>query len=239
MTMHNNNLPWTTGERLYGLILALYPERFRREYGGEMQQTFREMLADEEIGAWRVWVRVLVDVPGSVLVEHRASFQRGEEKIGEYAYGVFLGVSLCVAIIVTNVISPSFTCFGIDETLAMLLVASGLLVFFAAAGCIASRRTARITTGARTGALTALVSMGIAMLTFVAIDNLFLDIVSKQPDKVWGFAHSQSTSMRAYINAGHLRGLVTVLPVFVLVGAACGAIGAAVSKVVRRGVPSV
>lgn len=228
----------TIPERLYGLLLALYPPRFRREYGPDLRQTFREMLRDEEIGAWDVCLRVLADVPGSLLVEHWASFRRGEEPLHDSAYGVFLGVMLCVAIVTTNVVAPSFTYLGLDENVAMLLATGCLLVFFAGAGFLVSRRTGRITTGARIGARTALVGMGIAMLTFLVIDNLFLDLVGTQPDKVWGFAHSDFTSMRAYVNVGLLRGFVIVLPLFVLVGAICGAVGAAMRTITRKGSPN-
>jgi len=237
--MNSHNRQQRLPERLYGLLLLLYPERFRRAYGAEMRQTFHAMLDDAQIGAWRLWPRVLADVSGSLLPEHLVSWRRGEGKVHRYAYGVSLGAMLCIAIVATNVIDPSSTYFGLGENLAMLLSAGSLLVFFVAIGFLVSGNTARIATGARIGALTALIGMGIAMLTFLAVDNLFLDIVSKQPEKIWGFEHSQFASMRAYINAGHLRGLVTVLPVFVLVGAACGAIGAALGKVARRGVPNV
>jgi len=233
MSMNNRDQRTTFPERLYGVVLTLYPERFRHEYGPDMRHTFQEMLNDEEIGAWSVWLRVLADVPGSVLAEHRASFQAGERKMKPHAYGLLLGSLLCVAIVATNIVYPQFDYFGMNENVAMLLSLAVLLVFFAATGFLASRPTGRIVVGTRVGALTALIGMGITMLTFVAIDNLFLAVVSKQPDKMWGLQHSQFTSMRTYINVSHLRGLVFVLPLFVLVGAGCGTIGAALHKLVR------
>lgn len=239
MSMNNRNQRLTFPDRLYRLVLALYPGRFRREYGAEMQHTFREMLNDEQIGGGRVWLRVLADVPGSVLAEHRASFQAGEGGIKPSAYGLLLGSLLCVAIVVTNVVYPQFNYFGMNENIAMLLSVAALLAFFAATGFLVSRRTGRILVGTRVGALTALISMGIAMLTFVAVDNLFLEIVSKQPDKLWGLQHSHFTSMRAYINVSHLRGLALVLPLFVLIGAGCSTIGAVVSKAMRKGISNV
>jgi hypothetical protein len=45
------------------------------------------------------------------------------------------------------------------------------------------------------------------MLTFVIVDNAFLDLVSQQIDKISAF-HGQTTytSMRDFINDGLLRG---------------------------------
>jgi len=45
------------------------------------------------------------------------------------------------------------------------------------------------------------------------VDNLFLETVSKQVDKIGGFEHSDYASMRAYINWSHLMGAVVVLPI--------------------------
>jgi hypothetical protein len=75
------------------------------------------------------------------------------------------------------------------------------------------------------GALTAFVGLVLIIATFALLDNIFLETVSQQVDKTRGFERSHYASMRAYINCNHLMGVVTVLPVFVLIGAACGGIG--------------
>jgi hypothetical protein len=73
------------------------------------------------------------------------------------------------------------------------------------------------------------------MLTFTIMDNLFLDIVSQQPDKLWGFQHQQTFhTMRDYVNDGLLRGALFVLPVMTLLGAGWGTIGASVRKLRLR-----
>jgi hypothetical protein len=72
--------------------------------------------------------------------------------------------------------------------------------------------------------------MAITMLAFVAIDNLFLDVVSRQPEKIWGFQHSHEPSMRAYVNHGLLRGFCTVLPIQTAIGGLFGLLGGAAGR---------
>jgi hypothetical protein len=67
-------------------------------------------------------------------------------------------------------------------------------------------------------------------LTFLAVNNLFLDIVSRQHDKRVAFAASGWTSMRAYLTVTQLRGAVFLLPALAVVGAALGLLGAAIFR---------
>jgi len=46
--------------RVYAALLALYPRRFRREYGEDMVLLFAEQLRDEN--AWRVYSRAATDL---------------------------------------------------------------------------------------------------------------------------------------------------------------------------------
>ena len=103
-------------------------------------------------------------------------------------------------------------------------------VFFACTGFLASRQTNRTLSGTWAGAIAALLGIGIAMLTFFVVDNVFLNLVSQQADKIDGFHHSHFQMMREYINAGLLSGAIFVLPVIGGVGAVCGTVGASVQK---------
>lgn len=66
-------------ERLYRELLWLYPANFRRSYGREMVQTFRDCyrLERERGGAWniaRLWSLVLSDLITTVCLEHWKTF---------------------------------------------------------------------------------------------------------------------------------------------------------------------
>lgn len=60
-------------EKLYALLLRLYPERFRRSYGDEAMQVFRDRLRDERgvLKRTRLWLSLLLDCSVSAPREHR------------------------------------------------------------------------------------------------------------------------------------------------------------------------
>lgn len=63
-------------DRLYRLILSVYPRGFRDEYEEEMAQTLRDQLRDVwtqrgAVGVTGLWLRVLVDSARSAFAEHR------------------------------------------------------------------------------------------------------------------------------------------------------------------------
>ena len=55
-------------ERLYSLLLQLYPRAFRERYATEMARVFRDRLRDEP--AARVWIDVLADAAVSIPHQH-------------------------------------------------------------------------------------------------------------------------------------------------------------------------
>jgi hypothetical protein len=227
-------------ERLYAWCLHLYPRAHRRTYGPLMLQTFKDHCRDTRQAQGRIgitfWLEVLADETKSVLREQLSSIQGGIavqrvwNKPGVF-FGLLLGVLAIGTIVWTNVLFPTFESDSeYPTTYALAFIA--LFLFFALVGVLASRKTNRLLSGTWAGAITALLGVGIAMLTFVVIDNLFLDIVSHQADKISGFQHSTFHTMRDYINAGLLSGVVTVLPVMAAVGAGCGTLGAALRKLI-------
>src|SRR5262249_54917371 len=73
--------------------------------------------------------------------------------------------------------------------------------------------------------------VGMVLLTFAVVDNLFLGIVSQQIDKITAFRDQTAyTSMRDFINVGLLEGALIALPFVALVGSFLGA----VASLVRR-----
>lgn len=60
-------------EKLYALLLRLYPARFRAAYGEEAMQVFRDRLRDERgiRARVRLWLDVLADLVRSAPQEHR------------------------------------------------------------------------------------------------------------------------------------------------------------------------
>ena len=60
-------------EKLYALLLRLYPPEFRKKYAGEAMQVFRDRLRDERgvLKRTRLWLGVLLDLSMSAPREHR------------------------------------------------------------------------------------------------------------------------------------------------------------------------
>jgi len=154
----------------------------------------------------------------------------GPLRIG--VFGIALAVVGVVAIVWSNVIVPSHE--SDDEYTTWYLV--GYLVLFAyfgASGFLAARTGSSIRDAALTGAITAVISIGIALVTFIVIDNLFLDVVMQQPDKANGFAHSGMTSQRDYVNQGNFA-LPVVLLTVASIGAGCGLFGGLLAHLLGR-----
>ncbi|HKF39094.1 MAG TPA: hypothetical protein VKB35_19515, partial [Ktedonobacteraceae bacterium] len=196
-------------ERFYALLLCLYPRAHRQHYGPPMLQAFRDHYRETREVHGRIgitfWLEVLADETKSILREQLSSIQGGIAtqwilKQQGILFGLLLGVLAIGTIVWTNVLFPNFESDSEYET----TYAIGYLVlflFFVFVGFLASRKTRRLLSGTWAGAITALLGFGVAMLTFFVVDNVWLDIVSHQADKIYGFQHSTFHTMRDYINA--------------------------------------
>jgi hypothetical protein len=151
-------------------------------------------------------------------------------------YALGWGAVFSVGVVLTNVVFPSPNESDDEYTGWYIVLYLGLFLLFAIGGALNSERAHPLRSGAIGGAGSALIVIAMIMLTFAVVDNLFLDIVSQQIDKINAF-HAQTTyiSMRDFINAGLVRGLVIVLPVVAVVG---GFLGAFASLLRRRFTPS-
>ena len=65
------------GERVYGLLVGLYPESFREKFGWSMKQTIRDLVNDPDIPTSRIWLSVVRDLSSSLLHQHLASLKGG------------------------------------------------------------------------------------------------------------------------------------------------------------------
>jgi hypothetical protein len=154
-------------------------------------------------------------------------------------FGLALGAVSVVAIVWSNVIVPSHE--SDDEYTGWYLVAYLVLFgYFGLSGFLAERGGSTMAVAVLTGAVTALLSVGIIMVTFLVVDNLFLSVVMQQPDKAYGFAHSGLANPRDYVNQGMVMGIVTALPGATSIGAACGLVGGLLAQRfdARRPLPS-
>jgi hypothetical protein len=150
--------------------------------------------------------------------------------------GLLVSGLIAVLVVLTNVVFPG----GPDESdadpeyvvqyLITLAVLAGLLTLIGAHG---QRRAGAgggrgLLAGAKAGATAGAVIAAMITLTFLAVNNAFVDIVSRQHDKRVAFAASGWTSMRAYLTVTQLRGALFLIPVLAVIGAALGLLGGVV-----------
>jgi hypothetical protein len=207
------------------LLIGLYPARWRRRYGAELEQLVYDMrpsiswwalATDLLLGAFDAHIHQGLDMQTT----DRRAIKRGILIAG------IVWVGLSIEVVRSNVVFPSK---ADDDTVSVLL--SYLCVFAALflIGALAGRSDASgkgqilagLIGGAMIGALT--------IATFAVVDNVWLDIVSQQQAKIDGFAHSGAASMRDYINNGLIGGGVFLTLALGVFGAALSRLGGAVS----------
>jgi hypothetical protein len=69
--------PLRRAERVYGLLVDLYPKPFREQFGWSMKQNFRDLLDDPDMSTSRIWLGVLRDLGSSFFQEHLADLTGG------------------------------------------------------------------------------------------------------------------------------------------------------------------
>jgi hypothetical protein len=89
-----------------------------------------------------------------------------------------------------------------EASLGFFLTAFGLLFVWALGGYLAGRGTRTVFAAIRAGAVTGVMSVGILWLTFIALNNLFTDRMSYEPDRIRAFRASGYPTMRDYVNHG-------------------------------------
>ena len=149
--------------------------------------------------------------------------------------GLIVSGLIAIVVVLTNVVFPG----GPDESdsdpeyliqyLITLAVLAGLLVLIGVRGRRRAGSADGLLAGVKAGAAAGAVIAAMVTLTFVVVNNLFLDIVSQQHDKRVAFAASGWTSLRAYLTVTQLEGALFLIPVLAAVGAALGLLGAAVA----------
>lgn len=224
-------------ERLYARFLMLYPRRFRHDYGDALQQVFHDLLHDPTVPRWRVWLTVLMDIPGSVLPEHLADLQGGREMDttrwihGTSArYGALIGLVLGVIWTVYNVMNNAFNLDARGYALLNNGLTAALVLLFGVAGFAGGRHTGTIRAGTSAGVAAAVVSSVIGIATLWLATWLFFGQVQHNTAMLEDFHRSGAASMDAFIIEDAL-GASLFGPLLVLaIGTLVGTVGGVLAK---------
>jgi len=218
----------TPGGRGMTRLLGLYPRWWRERYGAE----FTELVADMSASGHHLWL--VMDITRGALDAHlrgRSGMRnyRADAALRRGTYdGVIIAGVLAVLVVAANVVFPS----GPQESdgdpeylLGYLAGATTMAIVLIAIGARARHRSDTTLAGAKGGAAAGFVIAVLVTLTFLAVNNLFLDIVAQQHDKRVAFADSGWSSMRAYLNLTQLHGALFLIPGASLTGAVLGFLG--------------
>ena len=145
--------------------------------------------------------------------------------------GLLLGILLSAAIVTTNVIWPSIVGHpSPDNELSECIGWALVIAIVGWTGYLRIQSTKRLREAAIAGGMISFIAFGMVMVTFLVIDNLFLGVVSQQPEKIWLFERSGFPDMRSYLNHANLRAFWTALPIITVFGAICGIVGGYISR---------
>jgi hypothetical protein len=144
--------------------------------------------------------------------------------------GLIVSGLFAVLVVLTNVVfpgSPEESDADPEYVLQYLITLAVLALLLIAIGVRGRARGTTIWDGVKAGAAAGAVIAILVTLTFLVVNNLFLDIVSRQHDKRVAFAASGWTSMREYLSVTQLEGGLVLTPVLAFVGGVLGLLGAA------------
>jgi hypothetical protein len=139
--------------------------------------------------------------------------------------GLVVGVLLAVELVVTNVALPASSDDRGWGSVEEVVSYSALFAALAVIGARSRRRAATRHAATVGGAIAGVVVAVMALLTMVAVDNLFFDTISRQPDKLAAFARSGASSLRSYVNLNLLHAAPVIVPALGVVGGLLGSVG--------------
>lgn len=189
-------------------LLRLYPAWWRDRYGAEMAALLVDLPRRARAAMIVDLVRGALDARFALTKESGMSTPTRRSIRRAILVALVVWVALSVDIVLTNVVFPTRQD---DDALAVLLAYLGVFAVLATIGYLAVRRGTELAGAALSGAIAGAVIGLLTAATFFVVDNVWLDIVSRQQAKIDGLAQSGGGSMRDYINTG-LTGAAVILP---------------------------
>ncbi|MFD3401533.1 hypothetical protein ACFWUU_12675 [Kribbella sp. NPDC058693] len=199
-------------------LLRLYPASWRHEYGDELAQVL------EDLGPLSLSRRisVMVDlVRGATDAHFRALPAVGAVLRRAVLVASIVWAALSIEIVLSNVVFPTGDNDGASVLISYLAVFVALTAVGVLTGRLAGHWWIVALAGGCAGALVGVLTIG----TYAVIDNVFLDVISRQQPKIDGLAASGFTSMRTYINLSLLLAGVLLSTFLGFAGAGLAVLG--------------
>ena len=157
-------------------------------------------------------------------------------------YSVLLGLLLGAAFGSWNLIATRLDPLAEDTPTALTLFYGPMFACWGLAGFTAARRTRRLLDGVRVGAIVALVTFVVYVLSQFVRVNLFLDVLTQRSDwqnMMTTFRNSGEESLRWYVNYVGLTGAPFKILVAAIIGAVTGFVGGTLGTLGRHRGPVV
>jgi hypothetical protein len=147
------------------------------------------------------------------------------------AEGLRAGIALGAFVIVLGVLGLGPTVSWVPEAPLVTVAIAVPVIGLTLTGFRGSRHTGHLSAGILAGTVAGAITGVIAGLAFLALDQIFIDTVSKQPDKVINFPASGYATMRDYLLAHDLPNVAVGLVLGALGGALLGLAGAGLGRI--------
>ncbi len=217
-------------------LIRLYPKAWRDRYGDEFDQLLDDLGA--ESGRPSTWDILRGAADAHLQGRHGMTRFFADPAVRRGLLdGLVISALSAVLIVLTNVVFPGGPNESDDDpeyVIQYLIVLGVIALLLIAIGVRGRRRGQNLWAGVRAGATAGVLIAVMVTLTFLIVNNLFLDIVSQQHDKRIAFASSGFTSMRAYLSVSQIEGGLFLVPVMAFVGGMLGLVGGALSRAPRH-----
>jgi hypothetical protein len=144
--------------------------------------------------------------------------------------GLRAGIMLGAFVVVVGVLGLGPAASWIPEAPLVTVAIAVPVIGLTLTGFRGFRRTGHLRAGALAGALAGAITGVVGGLAFLALDQSFIDTVSKQPDKVINFPTSGYSTMRNYLLAHDLPNVGVGLVLGAVGGALLGLAGAGLGR---------
>ena len=168
--------------RVYKLLLVAYPSAFRREYGNQMEQVFRDCYRDEACRNHLAgyWIRTLLDLVLTAAREHSENFRKDHTIMSTLRRDIVSLVG-CTAIIVA---AFALLTYGRTHEVSSILVFGRVLDAIVTTGIIGNLIVLLLVKTTRWH------SLRIALWTFVVVHAvlvIILAVIGPQIDSQFSF----------------------------------------------------
>jgi hypothetical protein len=144
--------------------------------------------------------------------------------------GVRAGVALGAFVVVVGVLGLGPASPWIPEAPLVTVTIAVPVIGLTVTGFRTFRRAGQLRAGMLAGALAGAITGLVGGLAFLGLDQIFIETVSKQPDKVVNFPSSGYATMRDYLLAHDLPNVVVALVLGAVGGALLGLVGAGLGR---------